>query len=82
MPREKKNVITLNFLALYSEHIRSSKSFVGDRGKVESTSERDVDSSKIESYSCGRNKKGRNERPKRHRKEQKPELSSLDVRPH
>lgn len=49
-------------MALYSEHIRSSKSFVGDRGKDESTRERDVDSSKIESYSCGRTKKGRNEK--------------------
>lgn len=53
-------MITLNFLALYSEHIRSSKSLVGDEGKDESTRERDMDSSKIASCNCDNIKKGRN----------------------
>lgn len=42
-------------MALYSEHIRSSKSFVGDGGKDEPTGERDTDSSKVESYNGDRN---------------------------
>lgn len=42
-------------MALYSEHIRSSKSFVGDGGKGEPTGERDTDSSKVESYNRDRN---------------------------